>query len=101
MAQSDIHKLIEGYFNATLSEQEEAQLRILLSHTNEDSSDIREAKAIMGIFSTNRILTGNKLPEKKTKSVWGKMKYAAMFIFGILLDIFVDSDDFIDNKLTK
>ena len=37
MAQSDIHKLIEEYFNATLSEQEENTLRQMLAQTIEDN----------------------------------------------------------------
>ena len=48
MAKNDIHSLIEGYFDATLSEQEEAKLKQMLAETDDDSDDIREAKATMG-----------------------------------------------------
>ena len=101
MAQSDIHKLIEEYFDANLSVQEEAQLRRLLSQTNEDTMDIREAKATMGIFATNRKLTGKKLPELKPQTAWSKLKYAAVFAIGILFDALVDFDDPIDKNIKE
>ena len=43
MANKDIHSLIEGYFDATLSIKEEALLKQLLAETQEDTEDIREA----------------------------------------------------------
>ena len=101
MAQSDIHKLIEEYFNATLSEQEENTLRQMLARTSEDSEDIREAKATMGLFATNRKLKGKKQPVQKPKTIWGKLKYAAVLIIGILIDTLVDIDDHIDNNFSK
>lgn len=101
MAQGEIQKLIEGYFEANLSIQEEAQLRRLLSQTNEDTMDIREAKAIMGIFATNRKLTGKKLPNLKPQTVWSKLKYAAVIAFGILFDALVDFDDPMDNNFKE
>lgn len=101
MVQNDIHKMIEKYFSATLNEQEETQLRQLLVVTDADTEDIREAKATLGLFSANRKLTGKQLAEQKPRTTWGKMKYAAIFIIGILLDLFVDIDDPTENKLTK
>lgn len=101
MVQNDIHKMIEKYFCATLNEQEETQLRQLLALTDADTEDIREAKATMGLFATNRKITGKQLAEQKPQTAWGKMKYAAIFILGILLDLFVDIDDPTENKLTK
>lgn len=101
MAQGEIHKLIERYFDANLSIQEEAQLRLLLSHTNEDTMDIREAKATMGIFATNRKLTGKKLPSLKPQTVWSKFKYAAVFAIGILFDALIDFDDPMDNNFKE
>lgn len=101
MVQNDIHKMIEKYFSATLNEQEETQLRQLLALTDADTEDIREAKATMGLFATNRKITGKQLAEQKPQTAWGKMKYAAIFILGILLDLFVDIDDPTENKLTK
>ena len=64
MAKNDIHSLIEGYFDATLSEQEEAKLKQMLAETDDDSDDIREAKATMGLFATERYFT-EKAPATK------------------------------------
>ena len=61
MAQSNIHKMIEKYYDATLSEQEETLLRQMLSQTDLDTEDVREAKATMGLFSTNRKITDVEL----------------------------------------
>ena len=101
MVQNDIHKLIEQYFSATLNEHEEIQLRQLLTQTDADTEDIREAKATLGLFATNRRLTGRQLAEQKPRTTWGKIKYAAIFVIGVLLDLFVDIDDPIENKLSK
>ena len=69
MDKRDIHKLIEEYFDATLSAHDETLLVHMLSQTDEDTEDIREAKATMGLFAMNRKLTGKKLRGGKSKSV--------------------------------
>lgn len=101
MQQNDIHKLVEGYFDATLSVQEEDMLRQMLAQTNEDTEDIREAKAIMGIFATNRKLTGKKMVGQKPKTAWGKVKYAAILLIAVLFDALADIDNPLDNKISK
>ncbi len=53
----DIHKLIEAYFECTLSEQEEQQLKQMLATTEEDTADVREAKAVLGVFAMERKLS--------------------------------------------
>lgn len=93
MVQNNIHNMIEKYFEASLNEQEETQLRLMLAHTIEDTEDIREAKAILGVFATNRKLTGKRLSGQKPKTVWGKMKYAAILVLGFILDAVFDFDD--------
>lgn len=50
----DIHKLIESYFDCILSEQEEQQLKQMLATTEEDTADVREAKAVLGVFAMER-----------------------------------------------
>lgn len=101
MVQSNIHKLIEKYYNATLSEHEETQFRLLLARTDADTEDIREAKATLGLFAAKRKLTGKQIAKLKPKNAWGKIKYAAILVIGILLDIIIDFDDTLENKLTK
>ncbi len=101
MEKNDIHKLIDGYFNATLSEKEEFQLRQMLSETTEDSNDILEIKAVMGVFATNRKIEGKTLPVHKHQTAWGKMKYAAILVISIILDAIIDFDDPLENKISK
>ena len=101
MEKNDIHKLIDGYFNATLSEKEEFQLRQMLSETTEDSNDILEIKAVMGVFATNRKIEGKTLPVQKPQTAWGKMKYAAILVISIILDAIFDFDDPLENKISK
>lgn len=93
MANKDIHSLIEGYFDATLSIKEEALLKQLLAETQEDTEDIREAKATMGLFATKRKISNKVLADKTPKKKWNKQKYAAAIVFGVLLDLFLDIDD--------
>ena len=68
MAKNDIHSLIEGYFDATLSEQEEAKLKQMLAETDDDSDDIREAKATMGLFATERFFTAHGMAPTEVRS---------------------------------
>lgn len=53
----DIHKITEAYFDCTLSEQEELQLKQMLATTEEDTADVREAKAVLGVFAMERKLS--------------------------------------------
>lgn len=101
MAQKDINRLIEGYFDATLSEQEESQLRQLLVQTKDDSEDILHAKATLSLFAINRKIEGKKNGEQNFRTRWGKIKYAAVFAIGVLFDIFFDFDDFTDKRISK
>lgn len=93
MAKNDIHSLIEGYFDATLSEQEEAKLKQMLAETDDDSDNIREAKATMGLFATERFFTEKAPATKKPRTGWRRLKYAAVFALGVLLDLFLDIDN--------
>lgn len=93
MANKDIHNLIERYFDATLCIKEEALLKQLLAETQEDTEDIREAKATMGLFATKRKISNKVLADKTPKKKWNKLKYAAAIVFGVLLDLFLDIDD--------
>lgn len=58
----DIHKLIEAYFDCTLSEQEEQQLKQMLATTEEDTADVREANAVLGVFAMARRLSQDAQP---------------------------------------
>ena len=92
MANKDIHNLIERYFDATLCLNEEALLQ-MLAETKEDTEDIREAKATMGLFATKRKISNKTLIVETPKKKWRKLKYAAAIVVGVLLDLFLDIDD--------
>lgn len=66
-----------------------------------DTENIGETKATIRLFSAKRKLTGKQIAEHKPQTTWGKIKYAAIFGIGILLDLFVDIDDTIEDKLSK
>lgn len=93
MANKDIHNLIERYFDATLCLNDEALLRQMLAETKEDTEDIREAKATMGLFATKRKISNKTLTVETPKKKWRKLKYAAAIVVGVLLDLFLDIDD--------
>ena len=75
------------------SEQEEAKLKQMLAETDDDSDDIREAKATMGLFATERYFTEKAPATKKPRKGWRRLKYAAVFALGVLLDLFLDIDN--------
>ena len=65
----------------------------MLAETQEDTEDIREAKATMGLFATKRKISNKVLADKTPEKKWNKLKYAAAIVFGVLLDLFLDIDD--------
>ena len=79
--------------SSTQSEQEEAKLKQMLAETDDDSDDIREAKATMGLFATERYFTEKAPATKKPRKGWRRLKYAAVFALGVLLDLFLDIDN--------
>ncbi len=77
----DIHILIEAYFDCTLSEQEEQQLKQMLATTEEDTADVREAKAVLGVFAMERKLSKGARPiQHPTNSRKRIIRYAAAAI---------------------
>lgn len=73
----DIHKLIEAYFDCTLSEQEEQQLKQMLATTTEDTADVREAKAVLGVFAMERKFSKGTPIQHSRKHI---VRYAAAAI---------------------
>ena len=87
----DIHKLIEAYFDCTLSEQEEQQLKQMLATTEEDTDDVREAKAVLGVFAMERKLsqdaqpiTNNEFSITHSKRNFVRYAAAAVAVFAIV-----------------
>lgn len=73
----DIHKLIDAYFDCTLSEQEEQWLKRMLATTDEDTADVREAKAVLGVFAMERKLSqGTPILHSKNRI----LRYAAVAV---------------------
>ncbi|MCQ2256173.1 MAG: hypothetical protein MJZ29_11830 [Bacteroidaceae bacterium] len=88
----DIHKLIEAYFDCTLSEQEEQQLKQMLATTEEDTADVREAKAVLGVFAMERKLsqgaqqiTNHELRITHSKRSIVRYAAAAVAVFAIVI----------------
>ena len=88
----DIHKIIEAYFDCTLSEQEEQQLKQMLATTEEDTADVREAKAVLGVFAMERKLsqdaqpiTNNELSITHSKRNFVRYAAAAVAVFAIVI----------------
>lgn len=73
----DIHKLIESYFDSILSEQEEQQLKQMLATTEEDTADVREAKAVLGVFAMERKFSQDTPIQHSRKHI---VRYAAAAI---------------------
>ena len=86
----DIHKIIEAYFDCTLSEQEEQQLKQMLATTEEDTADVREAKAVLGVFAMERKLsqdapiTNTELSITHSKRNFVRYAAAAVAVFAIV-----------------
>lgn len=87
----DIHKIIEAYFDCTLSEQEEQQLKQMLATTEEDTADVREAKAVLGVFAMERKLsqdaqpiTNNEFRITHSKRNFVRYAAAAVAVFAIV-----------------
>lgn len=88
----DIKKLIEAYFDCTLSEQEEEQLKQMLATTEEDTADVREAKAVLGVFAMERKLlqgaqpiTNNEFRITHSKRSIVRYAAAAVAVFAIVI----------------
>lgn len=79
----DIHKLINAYFDCTLSEQEELRLKYMLATTDEDTDDVREAKAVLGVFAMERKLSQGAQPITHSKR--SIIRYAAAAVAGFAI----------------
>lgn len=69
--EQQLNSMAEAYFEGTLSEQEEAELRAQLALSPITSDTIGEAKALMGFFATMR---KQSLQATKPRLVWRKAK---------------------------
>ena len=67
-----LHTLIVRYFDATATEDEEAELRRGLADTSLSSPEIEEARAVLGFF-----VTESRLPRRsRQQSVWFRIAAA-------------------------
>ena len=70
-----IDELIDGYFEGTLSEDEETALKIFLASEEGQGPEYDEVRAVMGYFAAGRsveILRSRPLPQNDRK-VWRRM----------------------------
>ena len=70
-----IDELIEGYFEGTLSQDEETALKVFLASEEGQGSEYDEVRAVMGYFAAGRsveILRSRPLPQNDRK-VWRRI----------------------------
>ena len=70
-----IDELVDGYFEGTLSEDEEAALKIFLASEEGQGPEYDEVRAVMGYFAVGRsveILRSRPLPQNDRK-VWRRI----------------------------
>lgn len=65
----ELARLAEAYFDCTLTEAEEERLRQLLAQSSETTGIIGEAHAVMGIFSTERIMARKRKSQARNLRV--------------------------------
>ncbi|MBR5174898.1 MAG: hypothetical protein IKW89_03080 [Bacteroidales bacterium] len=56
---NNTNELIEGYFEGTLSQEEETVLKVFLSSEEGQNTEYDEVRAVMGYFATGRSVTLN------------------------------------------
>lgn len=74
----DIHKLIEKYFDGTLSEEQERELRDMLLSGNYAGEDVDEALAVMGYWAVRRRVA---VSSHRRRASWAAAACAAVAIF--------------------
>ena len=70
-----INELIEGYFEGTLSQNEETALKVFLASEEGQGPEYDEVRAVMGYFAAGRsveILRSRPLPQNDRK-VWRRI----------------------------
>ena len=70
-----IDELIEGYFEGTLSQEEETALKVFLASEEGQGPEYDEVRAVMGYFAAGRsveILRSRPLPQNDRK-VWRRI----------------------------
>ena len=70
-----INELIEGYFEGTLSQDEETALKVFLASEEGQGPEYDEVRAVMGYFAAGRsveILRSRPLPQNARK-VWHRI----------------------------
>lgn len=70
-----INELIEGYFEGTLSQDEETALKVFLASEEGQGPEYDEVRAVMGYFAAGRsveILRSRSLPQNDRK-VWRRI----------------------------
>ena len=85
-----IDELIEGYFEGTLSRDEETALKVFLASEEGQGPEYDEVRAVMGYFAAGRsveILRSRPLPQNDRK-VWRRiLAIAASMAFIITLGV--------------
>ncbi len=80
-----IHILIERYFDASTTETEENELRLLLADPEtEPTAEVEEARAVMGYTSLQRAIHHPKSGNENRVKKWTRGAAAAAMLTGII-----------------
>ena len=78
--------LAEGYFSATLSQEEERELLEYVTHEGKDDPDFDEVRAVMGYLAAKKALQREQ-PGRISSIVWKTLSAAAAVALAIILGI--------------
>lgn len=93
---NEIHLLIEKYFSGATSLDEEVRLRRLLAGAEEDTPEIREAKAVMGFFAAAHQKSATS--GSSSAALWRSISLAASVIIALVLCIGLLRDNKADSS---
>ena len=69
----NIDNMIERWFEATLTQEEETALKVFLASEEGQAPEYDEIRAVMGYFATGRAVSGTRKPVR----LWGRLMAVA------------------------
>lgn len=85
----DLYSLIKRYFEGETSSADESRLKSLLSRSEDRSEEVEEARAVLGVFATSRVLmkrtatTGRKRIHRFFAPLGAVASVAALLVMSI------------------
>ena len=72
-----IDEIIDGYFEGTLSAEEEVQLKVFLASPEGQSSEYDEVRAVMGYFSVGKAINNTTRRTADHPALWRRVAAVA------------------------